>query len=385
MGRVFEARHVKLERRVALKILRPDHANDPDLLRRFFQEARTVNRVNHPHIVQIFDFVEEVDDDGQRRAACVMELLEGQTLAEVLDEGPLPLERIVRIIEQVSRALAAAHDVGVIHRDVKPENVFLTRDAEGREFVKVLDFGVAKLTRADPGIDAKETYEGALVGTPRYMSPEQAASLGVDARTDIYGVGCLLYQMLSGRPPFEGDTFNTLVAQLLSQPPPALGDATAAGEALPDGLGALALQCLAKDPGERPASLEEVRTRATDAVWRSDDRRRARPRALLAGATLAIVGFCILALRPTVEASPQPQPEPELTPLMQSRAPSPIEPYLPLVTVSEPAASLVQAEAVEAPTAVQKAAATTRGPSARRSAAATHRGSRDAVLNPFDR
>ncbi len=254
MGRVFQARHVRLGRQVALKVLRPEHARDGGFVRRFFQEARSVNQINHEHIVEIFDFVEEPDAG---RVYCVMELLRGQSLAEVLKEERLSLERIQRIGAQVCAALEAAHRVGVVHRDVKPDNLFLIHRGGQADFVKVLDFGVAKILTSE---GTSGTLDGTIIGTPTYMAPEQAAGLPVDERADIYAVGNLLYEMLAGQPPFQAPAFGQLVVQIITQPPPPLPERLASGEAMPRALAELVLRCLAKEPEGRPRGLAEVTT-----------------------------------------------------------------------------------------------------------------------------
>ncbi|MBN1207070.1 MAG: serine/threonine protein kinase [Myxococcaceae bacterium] len=254
MGRVFQARHVRLGRQVALKVLRPQHALDGGFVRRFFQEARSVNQINHEHIVEIFDFVEEPE---RGHVFCVMELLRGQSLASVLSEEKLSLARIQRIGVQVCAALGAAHKVGVVHRDVKPDNLFLVHRSGQADFVKVLDFGVAKILTSE---GTGNTLDGTIIGTPTYMAPEQAAGLPVDHRADIYAVGNLLYEMLAGRPPFQAPAFGQLVVQIITQAPPPLPDTLASGEPMPRALAELVLRCLAKDPADRPQGLEEVTT-----------------------------------------------------------------------------------------------------------------------------
>jgi hypothetical protein len=254
MGRVFQARHVRLGRQVALKVLRPQHARDISFVRRFFQEARSVNQINHEHIVEIFDFVEDLE---RGHVYCVMELLRGQSLAAVMKEAPLTLERTQRIGVQVCAALGAAHKVGVVHRDVKPDNLFVMNRSGQKDFVKVLDFGVAKILTSE---GTGNTLDGTIIGTPTYMAPEQAAGLPVDQRADIYAVGNLLYEMLAGRPPFQAPAFGQLVVQIITQAPPPLPDRLASGEPMPRALADLVLRCLAKEPEARPQSLEEVTT-----------------------------------------------------------------------------------------------------------------------------
>ncbi|MCP3105448.1 serine/threonine protein kinase, partial [Myxococcus sp. K15C18031901] len=256
MGRVFQARHVRLGRQVALKVLKPEHARDGNFVQRFFQEARTVNQINHEHIVEIFDFVDEGEGG---HVYCVMELLRGQGLGALLKQESLSLARIQRIAVQVCAALGAAHQVGVVHRDIKPDNLFLIQRSGQPDFVKVLDFGVAKLLAAEDA-PPTGTVDGTIIGTPAYMSPEQAAGLPVDARSDIYAVGNILHEMLTGHPPFQAEAFGQLVVQIITQPPPPLPSHLASGEAVPPALAELVSRCLAKEPEARPRSLAEVTT-----------------------------------------------------------------------------------------------------------------------------
>ncbi|HYO54821.1 MAG TPA: serine/threonine-protein kinase [Archangium sp.] len=254
MGQVFQARHVRLGRQVALKVLRSAFARDGGFVQRFFQEARAVNQINHEHIVEIFDFIEDAPNG---RVYCVMELLRGQPLSALLKEEPLSVTRIRRMMVQVCAALGAAHQLGVVHRDVKPDNLFVTHKGGQADFVKVLDFGVAKLLTAEA---TSGTLDGTLIGTPTYMPPEQAAGLPVDPRADIYAVGTVLYEMLRGQPPFQAPNFGQLMVKILTEPPPPLPSHTPAGEPVPQALAQLALRCLAKEPEARPQQLSEVIT-----------------------------------------------------------------------------------------------------------------------------
>jgi eukaryotic-like serine/threonine-protein kinase len=239
MGDVYLARHVRLAREVAIKLLKPEFAVLPDLVRRFFQEANVVNEIKHPHIVQVLDFIEEPG-----RVYCVMELLEGRNLADVADDdGPLPLGRIAFIAAQVCDALQAAHVREVVHRDIKPENIFITTGPDGADFAKVLDFGIARRAASGSG-----TQVGAVMGTPLYMAPEQAAGRAVDARADLYSLGVMLFELLTGRPITEGAT-GKLPAN------------DASGHEIPKDLKALVEGLMALDPAARPASAEEVRAR----------------------------------------------------------------------------------------------------------------------------
>jgi serine/threonine protein kinase len=255
MGQVFQARHARLGRQVALKLLKPHHAQDKGLLARFFQEAKTVNQVNHEHIVEIHDFVEDVRPDGSPQAYCVMELLVGQTLHQLNEKQALPLALIIKIMRQVCQGLAAAHRVGVVHRDVKPDNIFIAERSGATEYVKLLDFGVAKQTGAklDGG-----TRTGVIMGTPEYMAPEQAAGREVDRHVDIWAVGVVLYELLCGRRPYDAEAFGQLVVDLNTKPIPPLPVNARSGEEIPPRLRALVTRCLSRRPQERPDTMEVV-------------------------------------------------------------------------------------------------------------------------------
>src|SRR5687768_16937395 len=196
MGRVYEARHVTLDRPAALKVLHQRHTQDATLIQRFFQEARLVNRIAHEHIVEVFDFVESREPP---LVYGVMELLNGHTLTVRLVAHALSLETIVHVSQQIALALQAAHAVGVVHRDLKPDNVFLVRRGGVDDYVKVLYFGVANLAQPLGPNAVVSTNTGSVIGTPRYIAPEQAAGLEVDARTDVYALGVILYEMLAGK------------------------------------------------------------------------------------------------------------------------------------------------------------------------------------------
>jgi serine/threonine protein kinase len=289
MGRVFEARHVSLGRPAAVKVLRAEHAKNTHLIERFFHEARAVNQINHAHIVEILDFVEEKDAE-RPRVYCVMEMLEGRSLTELLARERPSVARAMGIVRQVCSALQAAHDVGVIHRDIKPDNLFLL-ERDGRDFVKVLDFGVAKLVNPLGEVPLTTTVEGTIVGTPAYMAPEQATGGQADARTDLYAVGVVLYELLAGHPPFQAPAFGQLVAQVLSSPPPALGTHTPGGERVPPSLAAVVRRCLAKDPADRFASMQEL-SQAVDSAERSAEQ-GARIRPWMVAAGVGVLALCL--------------------------------------------------------------------------------------------
>ena len=329
MGRVYLARHITLDRPAALKVLHARHTQDAGLVQRFFQEARLVNRIAHEHIVEVFDFVESLEP---RLVYGVMELLTGDTLAARLAARPLPLDIVVHIGRQIAQALQAAHAVGVVHRDVKPENVFLVKRGGRDDYVKVLDFGVAKLSQTLGPSAVVSTNTGSVIGTPRYMAPEQAAGLDVDASTDIWALGVILYEMLAGKVPFESLSFGQLAADIITKPPPPLPERSAAGEVIPPALRDLVLACLQKQPELRPATMTSVDAwleRALDPNTASaatpSPRSRLALRAGLAAGAAAVLGLVLFfALRPAapvapvtapvvaaVEKAPTPAPPPE--------------------------------------------------------------------------
>jgi serine/threonine protein kinase len=219
MGEVYRARDTKLNRDVALKILPELFAADSERLARFQREAQVLASLNHPNIGAIYGLEES---NGVR--ALVLELVEGPTLADRIAEGPLPIDEALPIARQIAEALEAAHEEGIIHRDLKPANIKITSSGQ----VKVLDFGLAKAATGDasgpdltrsPTITIGGTCEGVILGTAAYMSPEQARGQPVDARTDIWSFGCVLYEMLAGRPTFGGDTFSDTIAAVLEREP----------------------------------------------------------------------------------------------------------------------------------------------------------------------
>ncbi|HEY9282844.1 MAG TPA: protein kinase, partial [Pyrinomonadaceae bacterium] len=218
MGTVYRATHLLIDRPVAVKVLRPRFVEDEAAQQRFRREARAAGRLRHPNAVAVTDF----GDTPEGYVYIVMELLEGRTLRELIaDEGPLPAGRAISLMEQAAAAVAAAHEAGVIHRDLKPGNVFVAQGEAARPAVKVLDFGIAKLAaESAEDADAKNlTQTGVMIGTPRYMSPEQCDGEKLTPASDVYSLGVILYEMLTGTPPFNGPTPLAVALQHSSKPP----------------------------------------------------------------------------------------------------------------------------------------------------------------------
>lgn len=249
-GGVFAGHDRVLDRPVAVKILTPTLIGD-SYAQRFQREARLLARLHHPNIVQVIDF-------GQHQSwlYLVMELVEGVPLTRVIEQGlPLPALRLVSLCDQILQALAEAHAQGIVHRDLKPDNILVVQRRDLSELVKMVDFGTATLI--EPG-DIFRTSDGHFYGTPAYMSPEQCRDGAVDARTDLYSFGCLLYQMLCGVPPFvAAGPLETLMAHALQEP--VAPSARVKAGTVPAGLEHLALWCLSKQPDNRPASAETLR------------------------------------------------------------------------------------------------------------------------------
>jgi serine/threonine protein kinase len=249
MGRVYRAEHVRLGRRVALKLLRPEYAVKRDAVARFFQEAKAVNKIRHRNIVDVTDFVEL--DDGT--TFIIMELLEGVSLGKLQRvQGGLEIPRTLSIVIQVCDALQAAHSEGIVHRDLKPDNIFLSPDENGGELVKLLDFGVAKLLgpNEDSGEVAYRTAAGSVVGTPAYMSPEQAGGMPVDPRSDVYSLGAILYELICGQPVFDAKSFGEFVSKHLHEVP-VLPSLTQGGRGIAPHLEHVIMRCLSKKVEER--------------------------------------------------------------------------------------------------------------------------------------
>jgi serine/threonine-protein kinase len=240
---------------------------DPTVSRRLLEEARAVNQIRHPNIIDIFSF--GTLPDG--RPYYVMELLEGENLEVALGHGPLPLSTVLTLMDQLCRTLQAAHTAGFVHRDLKPENLWILRQHDQSLFLKVLDFGIAKNIRpASPSL----TTSGQVLGTAHYMAPEQALARPVDARTDIYAIGVILYQILAGVLPFDDpDAFNVVAKQVAEQPKP-----LSAHRPIPAALEAVVMRCLAKDPAGRPQTVGDLWAELRPAIeaWRPNAKDNSR-------------------------------------------------------------------------------------------------------------
>ena len=253
MGVVYLAQHPVFGRKVAIKLLHAVLARDQDIVARFFNEARAIHMVAHENIVEILDFGQT--PDGQ--PYFIMEYLSGESLTEAIARGPMTPEQVEAIAVQMCRALGAAHAKGIVHRDLKPHNVQLVIKADGALQVKILDFGVAKILASPDGASSVKTRTGSLMGTPLYMSPEQCKGAGVlDHRTDIYSLGVILFEMLSGRPPFNAEGVGELFAKHMLEDPPQVTDFAPHA---PPHMAAAIMKSLAKDPAARFQTMEDYR------------------------------------------------------------------------------------------------------------------------------
>jgi serine/threonine protein kinase len=253
MGKVYRARHLGLDRMVCLKMLKPSVLEDPTVVGRFEREAMAASRLNHPNSIQVLDFGRN-EADGALYLA--MEYVQGKDLKAVLrDEWPLPEERLCHILAQVLAALGEAHAHNVIHRDLKPENIMVEQRRNQPDFVKVLDFGIARILDSDL---PRLTRADVVCGTPQYMAPEQATGAQLDARCDLYSVGIILYQMVTGQVPFDGpSSIEVLTRQVHEAPVPPRKLRRKAD--ISPALESVILRVLSKDPARRPQSAEELR------------------------------------------------------------------------------------------------------------------------------
>ncbi len=299
MGRVYRATQIGLGRQVALKLIMPELAMEPDFRQRFARESRLTAAIEHPNVIPVYEAGE-----AEGHLFIAMRWVEGTDLRSViLREGPIGVDRAVAIVEQVAEALDAAHAGGLVHRDVKPANVMLTT-AHGREHVYLMDFGLTKRTASVGGL----TRTGAFVGTPDYMAPEQIKGEPTDARADVYALGCLLFNVLSGRPPFDRDTEVAKMYAQLHDPPPSVVRAV---PGTPPGLDAVISRALAKQPDERYPSAGDLGKAARAALIGTDP---VEPeRSLATGPAAPVFPPTELAEPDATAASPPPVAQPDVT------------------------------------------------------------------------
>jgi eukaryotic-like serine/threonine-protein kinase len=255
MGSVFKAKHLLLERVFALKVLKIGTADSQDSRARFEREAKTAARLSHPSLVSVYDY----GTTGAGEPFIVMDFIPGKSLAEIVSTtGPLETKRAIRIFSQIVDGLAHAHANGVIHRDLKPSNVMILASDQGQDSVKIVDFGIAKVVGDQGDTTPQLTKTGEVFGSPMYMSPEQCRGQPPDHRSDIYSLGCLMYESLLGQPVFSADNSLALIFKHINESPPGFSSSTKQ-VVVPDSLANVVLKALAKAPDDRYQSMDEVR------------------------------------------------------------------------------------------------------------------------------
>lgn len=340
MGEVFKATHVELGRTLALKMMRAELSNEASFVERFRREAMTSSRLGHPNIVDIIDSGRM--DSGE--FYFVMEFLDGEPLSALIAKGPVAPPQAIDLVLQMAEALESAHRAGVVHRDLKPDNAIVVQRG-GKPFVKLVDFGIAKVVTPLP--NQKQTTHGVIMGTPQYMAPEQAAGVALDARADIYALGLILFELLTGKPPLTGATAPLVMSAHISEPAPPLGPQ------FPPKLRDVVARMLAKRPGDRPESMVGV----IDALRAALDERPVR------GARWPVAGFLVVgvlvvgagvAVWQVARSEPSPPPAPATPPqAAELRAVVPTPPPPPPVAESPvvDAGAVTPVEAAEQPVA----------------------------------
>jgi eukaryotic-like serine/threonine-protein kinase len=301
MGAVYLGKHVLMDKTVAIKVLHPSLALDDDVVARFSREAKAASRISHPHAVSVTDFGES--ENGV--VFLVMEYLDGKTLKEVIKaDGPMPLDRVVEIVRQVAGALDVAHQQGVVHRDLKSDNIMLSQ-TNGGDWAKVLDFGIAKIQQAEGARDVDITAANLVIGTPQYMSPEQCSQSGpIDARSDIYSFGIIIFEMLAGRVPFTGESPTMIMMKQVQDPPPSILEVR---PEVGTGLTQVISKALAKQPADRFQTAGELSEALADAATASESSAFAAP------PTVASVPVPAIADDPDEVTLVQPRQEDEAT------------------------------------------------------------------------
>ncbi|MBZ0186942.1 MAG: serine/threonine protein kinase, partial [Candidatus Obscuribacterales bacterium] len=254
MGVVYEGRHEVMDRRVAIKMLQAHHLNDSMSVKRFQQESKATCRLNHPHIITVFDF--GISPTGQ--PYIVMDYLEGKPLSDIIkEEGQIKVDRAVHMFQQACEALAHAHNQSVIHRDLKPSNIVLVSYEDDKDYVKVVDFGVAKIMEDGGTEGQKLTQMGEVCGSPIYMSPEQCQGFALDKRSDVYSMGIVMYETLTNRLPILGKTMVETMSKHIKDAPPSFSEVRP-DLYIPERVEQVILRALAKDPDDRPQSMEHL-------------------------------------------------------------------------------------------------------------------------------
>ena len=268
MGKVYRGEHVLMDKEVAIKFLHPERTDDAEIVTRFQREAKAAAALDHPNVCRALDF-------GQTEEGSfflVLEFLEGDSLREVIDiYGQLSAERSLHIARQIAAGLSEAHDEGIVHRDLKPDNIMIVDHRGDPDTAKITDFGIAHLvasTSGEPDAPTRLTRKGVIYGTPHFMSPEQVAGEDVDARTDIYALGVVLFQMLTGSTPYDGDNIARIMGKHVVEPIPRLSERVA-GTAFPDGVQELVDRLMAKDADDRPATAREAIEAIEETMGRS--------------------------------------------------------------------------------------------------------------------